>query len=98
MPWTQADTLTADELNMSGGAHTDGPGGHFPSKGARIELLTTHMGVRPRGTVFYADGHQILVKWDDGRSQSLKPGEHSYRIIGPRPADGDDIDLESSSA
>jgi hypothetical protein len=97
MPWTQADTPTADEIKMSDGAHTGGAGGHIPSKGARIELLTTHIGVRPRGTVFYADAHQILVKWDDGRSQSLKPGDHSYRILRPRPR-GDDIDFGSSSA
>ena len=38
------------------------------------------MGVRVRGTVFYSDQLQILVKWDDGRSESLRPG-CAYRIV-----------------
>ena len=42
-------------------------------KGERIELLLPRLGIRPRGTVFYADELQILVKWDDGRSESLRP-------------------------
>ena len=37
--------------------------------------------VRIRGTVHYSDQLQILVKWDDGRSQSVKPGIDRYRII-----------------
>jgi hypothetical protein len=82
---------------MSDGVHANGAGRHFPSNGARIELLTTYMGVRQRGTVFYADGHQILVKWDDGRSQSLKPGKDRYRIIEPPGRYGDGVDTERSS-
>jgi hypothetical protein len=39
------------------------------------------MGVRVRGTVFYADHLQILVKWDDGRSESLRPGVDRFRIV-----------------
>jgi hypothetical protein len=38
-------------------------------------------GFRIRGTVHYSDHLQILVKWDDGRSQSVKPGIDRYRII-----------------
>jgi len=38
-------------------------------------------GVRARGTVFYADQQQILVKLDNGRSQSLRPGKEAYCII-----------------
>ncbi len=60
--------------------HEDGP--TIPSKGQRIELLTAQTGVRLRGTVFYSDHLQILVKWDNGRSQSLKPGVDRYRVIG----------------
>lgn len=53
----------------------------MPSRGDRIELLQPRMGVRARGTVFYSDQLQILVKWDDGRSESLRPGGNSFRII-----------------
>jgi Domain of unknown function (DUF4314) len=53
-----------------------------PSKGDRVELLEPRIGVRLRGTVFYSDQLQILVKWDNGRSQSLRPGVDRFRIIG----------------
>jgi hypothetical protein len=53
----------------------------FPSKGDRIELLETRFGVRPRGTVYYSDRLQVLVKWDDGRSESLRPGVDRFRLI-----------------
>ena len=53
----------------------------IPSKGERIELIQARMGVRVRGTVFYADQLQILVKWDDGRSESLRPGVDRFRIV-----------------
>lgn len=53
----------------------------FPSKGDRIELLDTRLGVRIRGTVYYSDRLQVLVKWDDGRSQSLRPGIDQFRRI-----------------
>jgi len=39
------------------------------------------MGIRVRGTVFYADELQILVKWDDGRSESLRPAAKDFRTI-----------------
>jgi hypothetical protein len=41
------------------------PGG-IPSKGDRIELLRTGMGIRLTGTVYFSDQLQILVKWDNG--------------------------------
>ena len=50
-------------------------------RGDRIELRRPATGVRIRGTVHYSDQLQILVKWDDGRSQSVKPGIDRYRII-----------------
>jgi hypothetical protein len=53
----------------------------IPSKGERIELLRPRMGVRVRGTVFYSDQLQILVKWDNGRSESLRPGVDGYRKV-----------------
>lgn len=57
--------------------------GRLPSKGDRIELLHSVTGDHARlvGTVFYADHVQILVKWDDGRSQSLRPGVDRFRIV-----------------
>jgi hypothetical protein len=55
----------------------------LPNKGDRIELFRMKTGVRVRlvGTVFYADHVQILVKWDDGRSQSLRPGVDRFRVV-----------------
>ena len=63
-------------------SHWEGHG-PIPSKGDRVELLRAVTGVRVRllGTVFYADHVQILVKWDDGRSQSLRPGVDQFRIV-----------------
>jgi hypothetical protein len=53
-----------------------------PSKGDRIELLLPGMGVPLRGTLFYVDELQILVKWDNGRSESLRPRvADRFRII-----------------
>jgi hypothetical protein len=31
--------------------------------------------------VFYADELQILVKWDDGRSESLRPAANGFRMV-----------------
>lgn len=52
-----------------------------PKKGDRIELLQPRTGIHPRGTVFHVDQVQILVKWDDGRSESLRPGVDRFRIV-----------------
>jgi hypothetical protein len=53
-----------------------------PSKGDRIELFQRRTGVAVRGTVFYSDQLQLLVKWDDGRSGSLRQGGTSgFRIV-----------------
>lgn len=35
-----------------------------PNRGDRIELLQRRTGVAVRGTVFYSDQLQLLVKWD----------------------------------
>jgi hypothetical protein len=56
----------------------------IPRKGERIELRLPRLGIRLRGTVFYADELQVLVKWDNGRSESLRPGgADRFRIIDP---------------
>jgi hypothetical protein len=53
-----------------------------PHKGDRIELILPRLGEYPRGTVWYVDDLQILVKWDDGRSASLRPDvADRFRII-----------------
>ena len=58
----------------------EGPHG-VPKKGDRIELLERRTGIHPRGTVFHVDQVQSLVKWDDGRSESLRPGVDRFRIV-----------------
>jgi len=45
---------------------------YIPSKGERLELRK--LGLILRGTVMYADQVQVLVKWDNGRSSSLRAG------------------------
>jgi hypothetical protein len=62
-------------------SHDPGANAYIPSKGERIELAKSITGVRARGTVFYADQLQVLVKLDDGRSQSLRTDREAYRII-----------------
>jgi hypothetical protein len=42
-------------------------------RGDRIRLRLPRLGIPVPGTVFYVDDFQILVKWDDGRSESLRP-------------------------
>jgi hypothetical protein len=42
-----------------------------------------------RGIVFYADQLQILVKWEDGRSQSLRAGAQLFRLISEPSASSD---------
>jgi hypothetical protein len=53
-----------------------------PRKGDRIELILPRLGVPVRGTVYHVDQLQILVKWDDGRSEGLRPDfADRFRII-----------------
>ena len=66
---------------MAHHSYEEGSHSPLPSKGDRIELLRKHFGIRPRGTVYYSDHRQILVKWDNGRSQSLRPEADRFRII-----------------
>jgi hypothetical protein len=67
---------------MRHAAHNGEEPSGIPSKGDRIQLLRTRMGVRLIGTVYYSDQLQILVKWDNGSSQSLRVGVDQYRILG----------------
>jgi hypothetical protein len=40
------------------------------------------LGICPRGTVQYVDDLQILVKWDDGGSESLREAfSDRFRIL-----------------
>jgi hypothetical protein len=58
---------------------------YTPNKGDRIELPRRRLGVAVRGTVFYADQLQMLVRWDNGRSQSLRRGvPNDFRIVEER--------------
>jgi hypothetical protein len=57
------------------------PSDPIPQKGDRIELGQPRNGVRLRGTVFYSDQLQILVKWDNGHSESLRPGVDRVCIL-----------------
>jgi hypothetical protein len=56
-----------------------------PTRGDRVER--TRNGVTRRGRVFYADHLQVLVKWDDGSSSSLRvdKGEFSAIRVSARP-------------
>jgi hypothetical protein len=68
-------------LRMQNTGHNGKEPGGIPSKGDRIQLLRTRMGIRVSGTVYYSDQLQILVKWDNGLSQSLRVGVDRYRIL-----------------
>jgi hypothetical protein len=52
-----------------------------PKIGDRVERRRA--GIAQCGTVHYADELQILVKWDDGSSSSLRVGQYRLRILGP---------------
>jgi hypothetical protein len=83
--------LTDDSSKLNGdGLEPDRPEfTSIPNRGDRIEHLRPHLGVRVRGIVFYADQLQILVKWDDGRSQSLRAGAQLFRLISEPSASSD---------
>lgn len=56
----------------------------IPSIGDQVE--ETRTGIKRVGRVCYADQLQVLVKWDDGKSSSLRVGRDPFRIL-PRPTD-----------
>lgn len=51
-----------------------------PRKGDRIQLAELRLGVATQGTIYYVDDLQILIKWDDGRSQSMRRGNVADRF------------------
>jgi hypothetical protein len=51
---------------------------HSPSIGDEVEQL--RLGIKRVGYVWYSDQLQILVKWNDGRSSSLRIGHDHFRI------------------
>jgi hypothetical protein len=55
-------------------------GSHYPipSKGDRIEHR--RLGVVRAGCVWYADQLQVLVKWEDGTSSTLRIGRDPYVV------------------
>jgi hypothetical protein len=56
---------------------------YIPSKGDRVERRG--LGLTLRGTVLYADQVQVLVKWDNGRSSSLRAGVDDHGVIYTEP-------------
>jgi hypothetical protein len=50
----------------------------IPDKGDQVEQ--PQMGVSRVGIVWYADQLQVLVKWQDGRSSSLRIGRDRFSI------------------
>jgi hypothetical protein len=65
-------------------------GAEIPSKGDRVEQ--SRAGVTRRGYVWYADQLQVLVKWEDGTSSSLRVGRDRFYIeaTAERAAGGQD--------
>ena len=50
----------------------------IPSKGDRVRQFRT--GLTREGYVWYADQLQVLVKWDEGASSSLRRGGDSFAV------------------
>jgi hypothetical protein len=55
----------------------------IPNIGDRV--TRARAGVTQRGTVHYADEIQVLVKWEDGSSSSLRVDRDRFQVIGPAP-------------
>jgi hypothetical protein len=55
----------------------------IPVIGDRVERRVA--GISQYGTVHYADQLQVLIKWDDGSSSSLRIGIHRFRVLGHAP-------------
>jgi hypothetical protein len=52
---------------------------YIPSIGDRVERRG--LGLTLRGTVLYVDRVQVLVKWDNGSSSSLRLGVDDLDVI-----------------
>jgi hypothetical protein len=61
-------------------------GAQIPSKGDQVEQIRA--GVNRLGSVWYADQLQVLVKWEDGSSSSLRLGRDRFciRVMAKKPA------------
>jgi hypothetical protein len=51
----------------------------IPAIGDRVERRRAR--ISQYGTVHYADQIQVLVKWDDGSSSSLRVDVHELRVL-----------------
>jgi hypothetical protein len=71
-----------------GDASTENLGSRIPQRGDRIKRVRA--GVSVLGTVHYSDQLQILVKWDDGSSSSLRVGGRDHFAF-------DDVDAEAAA-
>jgi len=58
----------------------------IPDKGDQVEQR--QMGVSRLGVVWYADQLQVLVKWQDGSSNSLRAGRDQFSIRTAGDEDG----------
>jgi hypothetical protein len=67
-------------LLLRGGENSEMPGAglRLPNHGDEVEQLRA--GVRRVGRVWYVDYLQVLVKWHDGRSSSLRPGRDRFYV------------------
>jgi hypothetical protein len=55
-----------------------GLGHAIPTKGDLVEQ--SRLGIRRLGVVWYSDQLQVLVKWEDGTSSSLRLGRDDFSI------------------
>jgi hypothetical protein len=51
---------------------------HIPNRGDQVEQR--RMGISRVGVVWYADQLQVLVKWQDGKSSSLRLGRDQFSV------------------
>jgi len=65
----------------------------IPSKGDHVEQR--RLGIRRLGVVWYSDQLQVLVKWEDGTSSSLRLGRDQFSI---RSAEEDVGSVKGSTA
>jgi hypothetical protein len=52
---------------------------YIPSRGERVAQL--RFGVQRIGTVWYSDQLQVLVRWDEGTSSSLRLGSEELYVV-----------------
>ncbi len=53
---------------------------YIPSIGERVAQV--RFGVQRIGTVWYSDQLQVLVRWDEGTSSSLRLGSEELYVLG----------------